>query len=118
MARVLVRQKHPSSVKKKVSDNRHMKIFSRCDNLVKLNDEVFELSDILAVVPAYVDGEWKIHFCNGRKHYVSDGVNQFGRQLPYPFLEMVFNRLPEIRMCRSQRLEDQRYFENLRNVRR
>jgi hypothetical protein len=94
-----------------------MNVFFRVEKLVKLNDEVFDLSDVISVIP-YDKAEWKVHFCNGRKHYVSDGVNTRSCDIPSLFHEEIFMRLPEIRMCRSQRLNDERYFENLRNARR
>jgi hypothetical protein len=45
-------------------------------------------------------------------------MDQLGCEVPYPLAEELAHRLPEIKMCRSQREMDTKYFENLQNGRR
>jgi hypothetical protein len=93
-------------------------VMSRVGDRVTLNGEVFSLSDILSVAPSYDKKSYNVHYYDGRKHYVSDGMDQLGCEVPYPLAEELAHRLPEIKMCRSQREMDTKYFENLQNGRR
>jgi hypothetical protein len=93
-------------------------IMRRVDDRIWLNNDLFVLSDLLGVFPSYDKTAHKIHYCDGKKHYVSDGMNQVGCEVPYLLHQEVFKRLPELKMCRSQRIIDTQYFENLRNARR
>ena len=95
-----------------------MKNFRRSGDILFVNGEQFALSDLLMLYPDYKHLHQQIHYYDGRKHYVSDGVNQKGLAVPYQMAEELFARLPELKMCRSQRLNDHKYFENLRNARR
>ena len=93
-------------------------VMNRVGDRVALNGEAFILSDLLSVVPSYDKKSYEIHYYDGRKHYVSDGTNQIGCEIPYSFADELAARMPELRMCRSQRESDIKYFENLRNARR
>lgn len=95
-----------------------MKIFRRSGDRVFLGDEQFALVDVVSVCSEYLFQSHPIHYYDGKKHYVSDGVTQVSKELPCPMIDNLFDRLPELRMCRSQRLNDHKYFENLRNARR
>lgn len=91
-----------------------MNIMNRVGERVSLNGEIFHLQDILSVMPRYDKANAKIHFCDGRKHYVSDGWTQIGCELPYRYMEDLFMRLSEVRMCRQQRLVDEEYFRKIK----
>jgi hypothetical protein len=95
-----------------------MRKFMKVHSDVLIDGEAFHISDILSVCPEYEHTESLIHFYDGKQHYVSDGKTQSGRPLPCHSVEDLGKRLPELRMCRSQREIDDRYFENLRNQRR
>lgn len=92
--------------------------FNRVGDRVVLCGEAFDISDILSIHPSYAHRGYPVHFYDGRKHYVSDGSTQTGLPVPYPLAEDLYLRIPELRMCRSQRENDNRYFENLRNGRK
>jgi hypothetical protein len=92
--------------------------FRRCGDLIVLNGEEFNLSDLIDLYPKYGMEAWKIHYYDGRKHYVSDGRIQSGMEVPYDIGDGLFNRIPELRMCREQRLIDTQHLEHLRNGRR
>ena len=95
-----------------------MDILNRVGTRVQLNGEEFLVSDVNSVVPSYKMTISSVHYCDGKRHYVSDGKKQQPCPIPYePYLE-IFSRIPEIRMCKAQRLHDERYFDNLRNARR
>ena len=72
----------------------------------------------MMLYPKYSFTGKKSHFYDGKRHYVSDGIDQIPCPVPYPLAEELVNRLPELRMCKSQRMNDYKYFENLRNGRR
>ena len=95
-----------------------MTTFRRCERVVFVNDEMFDVSDLLSLYPGYDHHTHSAHFYDGEQHYVSDGSNQIGLPVPYGMAEELSLRMPELRMCRSQRENDNRYFENLRNERR
>ncbi len=91
---------------------------NRVGERVTLNGEAFALSDVLSLISSYDKGSYQIHYYDGRKHYVSDGSTQIGCEIPYSLADELSARMPELRMCRSQRESDTKYFENLRNARR
>jgi len=93
-----------------------MRNFRRSGDVLFVNGEQFALSDLLMLYPDYSHVDKQIHYYDGKKHYVSDGVNQRGCPIPYPLAEELSTRLPELRMCKSQRINDHKYFENLRNA--
>lgn len=95
-----------------------MNTFRRSGNHVFIGEEQFALSDVLSVVPDYPFSRYGVHYYNGKKHYVSDGETQLPCETPCLMVENLFERLPELRMCRSQRESDHKYFENIRNGRR
>ena len=95
-----------------------MKNFRRLDDVLFVNGEEFALSDLLMLYPDYKYSHHHVHYYDGKKHYVSDGSVQKGLSVPYVMAEELFKRMPELKMCRSQRLNDHKYFENLRNARR
>jgi hypothetical protein len=93
-------------------------VMNRVGEDFMINGEMFKMQDILSLTHKYDKGMHNVHYYDGRKHYVSDGSFQQGCEIPYPFAEEMAARLPELRMCRSQRETDTKYFENLRNGRR
>lgn len=93
-------------------------IIRRSADVVFIDDEQFALADLLSLFPDYDKSEFKAHYYDGRKHYVSDGSNQYSCSIPYGLALDLSERIPELRMCRSQRIADTKYFENLRNARR
>lgn len=95
-----------------------MNILRRSGDVVFVDGEQFALADLLSLFPDYDKSEFKAHYYDGRKHYVSDGSNQYSCSIPYDLATDLFQRIPELRMCRSQRIADTKYFENLRNARR
>lgn len=95
-----------------------MAILRRIDDVVMVNNECFMIGDVISIMPNYDKKKYKIHYYDGKKHYVSDGMNQFGCELPYPIGEEIIHRLVELKMCRSQREIDHRHIENLRNGRK
>jgi hypothetical protein len=92
--------------------------FYRSGNTVVVKGEVFDVSDLLMVCPTYTQVGELVHLYDETRHYVSDGHTQKGLSVPCPELDGLMDRIPELRMCRSQRETDHRYFENLRNQRR
>jgi len=92
--------------------------FMKVESSVSIDGEAFHISDILSVCPQYEHKDSLVHFYDGKQHYVSDGKIQTGCPIPCGQVENLWNRLHELRMCRSQRETDHRYFENLRNQRR
>lgn len=92
-------------------------MFMRSGDILFVNGEEFALSDLLMLYPDYEYGEHRVHYYDGKCHYISDGVNQRGCPVPYLIGDDLKKRIPELRMCRSQRINDDRYFENLRNGR-
>jgi hypothetical protein len=92
--------------------------FRRCGNVLLVNGEEFILSDLLDLYPKYGMEAWNVHYYDGRKHYVSDGKVQIGMETPYDLGDELFGRIPELRMCREQRVTDTKHLESLRNGRR
>jgi hypothetical protein len=90
-----------------------MNIMNRMGDKVSLNGEMFDIVDLLSVLPSYDKISAKVHYCDGNKHYVSDGETQIGCELPYEYMREAFNHLPEIRMCKKQRLIDDEHIKNL-----
>lgn len=91
--------------------------FYRVGDVVRIGQEAFSLNDLLSVMPKYDKKNFEVHYYDGKKHYASDGWNQIGFPIPYDLAEEVFNRLPEMRMCRQQREIDDKYFEKLMHSR-
>lgn len=89
-------------------------ILHRIGEILTINGERFNLSDLVNVLPQYDKGSHIVHYYDGKKHYVSDGRKQVGCGLPYPLAEKISFHINEMRMCRNQRQMDDKYFENLR----
>lgn len=89
-------------------------ILHRSGDTLNINGEVFHLSDLLNVLPQYDKRAYLVHHYDGKKHYVSNGVNQIGCEMPYHFAETIEKHLADLRICRSQRGIDDKYFQNLR----
>lgn len=89
-------------------------ILHRSGDRVTINGEVFHISDLINVLPQYDKKEYSVHHYDGKKHYVSDGINQIGCEMPYLLADKIQFHLAELRICRSQREIDDKYFENLR----
>lgn len=87
-------------------------ILHRCDERLTINGEIFHLSDLLNVLPQYDKVKFKVHHYDGRRHYVSDGLKQVGCEMPYHLAELIEMHLAELRICRSQREIDDKYFQN------
>lgn len=90
--------------------------FWRSGDNVFVNGEQFSIDDLMMLYPKYSYTAKKSHFYDGKKHYVSNGRDQMSCPVPYPLAEELSTRLPELRMCKSQRINDHKYFENLRNA--
>lgn len=95
-----------------------MNTFFKSTDVVFVNREEFSINDLAMIFPSYEHMKTPVHYYDGSRHYVSDGTNQVGLPVPYLMGEDLFRRIPELRMCKSQRENDNRYFENLRNGRK
>lgn len=96
----------------------HNMMLRKINNVVVVDEEIFDISDVVSVVSGYASIKHNIHYYDGRKHYVSDGRNQIGLELPYLLGEEIFRRLPELKLCRGQREIDKKHLETLRHGRR
>lgn len=92
-------------------------VFRRLDDVVFINNEKFLLSDVTSVLSSYDKASYKVHYYDGERHYCSDGRNQVGFEIPYDYAERLLSHLPEIRLCRTQRENDEKYFQSLRDSR-
>jgi len=88
-------------------------ILHRSGDYLNINGEAFHISDLMNVLPQYDKRMHSIHHYDEKKHYVSDGLNQVGCEMPYHFAETIEKHLAELRICRSQRETDDKYFKNL-----
>jgi hypothetical protein len=93
-------------------------MFHKVNNIVYINGEEFLIKDLEDVLGKYDKAGHNVHYYDGRKHYVSDGKTQVACPVPYAYFEQAKARVPEIRMCRQQRLIDEKHLETLRNGRR
>ena len=46
----------------------------KINNVVVVDEEIFDISDVVSVVSGYASIKHNIHYYDGRKHYVSDGL--------------------------------------------
>ena len=92
-----------------------MRRFHRSGTIVNIDGEIFDLQDLLSVFPRYLgmDGHG-CHYYDGKKHYVSDGMNQRGMEVPYLLGEEIFKNVRQIRLCKKQREVDEQHMEHLR----
>lgn len=84
------------------------------DNIV-IGEEIFDVQDLLSVFPDYENMiKHRCHYYDGKRHYVSDGRNQVGMEVPYLLGDRIFENVGQIRLCKKQREIDDRHIEHLR----
>lgn len=92
-----------------------MIFFIRSQDKININGEIFEIQDLLSVLPQYESmNTHACHYYDGSKHYVSDGRNQVGMEVPYLLGDKIFENVGQIRLCKKQREMDDRHIEYLR----
>lgn len=91
-----------------------MTTFRRCENTVTIDGELFIVQDIKSVVSEYV-ADSLIHFYDGRRHFKSDGRNQWAVESLNLTMQKIMSNIVGIRMAKAQREIDERHLEHLRN---
>jgi len=91
-----------------------MTTFRRCENTATIDGEVFLIQDIRSVVPEYVPDSL-IHYYDGRRHFKSDGRNQWAVESLNSTMQKIMSNIVGIRMAKAQREIDERHLEHLRN---